>query len=55
VLDEAFRALGFAQVFATAREENAASRHVLERLGFTDAHRAEPRHADLLYFVRERG
>jgi len=55
VLDEAFRALGFAQVFATAREENAASRHVLEKLGFSDAHRAEPRHPDLLYFVLERG
>ena len=55
VLDEAFGQLGLEQVFATAREENAASRHVLGKLGFADAspHRSDG--AELLYFVVRRG
>lgn len=54
VLDEAFGQLGLEQVFATAREENAASRHVLGKLGFTDANPRQPGGAELLYFVVRR-
>jgi len=53
LLDEAFGTLGRGRVFATVREGNTASRHVLDKLGF--AATAAPAAGDpsLLYHVLE--
>jgi ribosomal-protein-alanine N-acetyltransferase len=51
ILAEAFGPLGLPRVFATARPENAGSRHVLAKLGFKPADAPATGHEDLLYHV----
>ncbi len=54
IRDEAFGPLGFERIFATAREANAGSRNVLDKLGFTPNSPPGPAHADLRYYVVDR-
>jgi RimJ/RimL family protein N-acetyltransferase len=54
VIEEAFSQLGCRRIFATAREQNTASRHVLGKLGFTASPRPHDGDSELQYFVLER-
>ena len=51
LLEEAFGPLGLRRVVAVTKEENAASRHVLRKLGFADAGRRRAWDAEQLFFV----
>jgi ribosomal-protein-alanine N-acetyltransferase len=54
IVDEAFGSMALDRVYATAHTENAASRRVLQKLGFTVTQAPTNRHSDLLYYVLER-
>lgn len=53
LLEEAFGPLGLERVVAVTKEENAASRNVLRKLGFADAGRRHAWDAEQLFFVCE--